>query len=560
MSSEQELVLYKKFYTAVYAIFERKNLLKRLEELNLEKDSLFIGIIFRSISKPNDDPDYMNWTNEEWVESMKYPEIYLLSFLFKKQLTIHKIYNMTSQTELKNNLLESYKCLVRTVKFLESLEKAKKLFIDTSVNLEKIKDKQLQIALNIKNYKDPKNLANIIDLLYHKQFRDNLFENVIKGINKIDISVLKNISDSYDSNVVELVEKYCTQTNIKKLFIFLMKIDVKGDVFVNDKIFNAVKNYINEVIKNSDQLQKLFNDIEKSVMDAETVYKNKINVIVLDNTKDIINECSMSTNKIKFSNDIFSSFDSFSNGEYIKFKSIDLIKRIRNTIFIGIQKVIEISALPKESKISVFNTFVKKYFMDELENDQDFIMLDKERLKNVIENDNSSTKPLKQKIKTLLTELFNSISEDDEMKDLVVLKNEFLEIIKYMIKMDFSKISKEEFNIFHNLALKLLKKPNQLRFLLIKVLNADIFKKFISQFEEDSSLKINPDVKKQIGEKSLKVIEEIVQVLIDTTITKDFEKYSMFVAKVLDYALYYAMKLKSLNLKPSIVKQKKVIG
>lgn len=560
MSSEQEIILYKKFYSAVEDIFRKKNLLNKLQPLNIEKDKLFIGVIFRSISKPDEDPDFMNWNDEQWIESMEYPEIYFFSFLFKKQLTIRKIYNMTSDSELKINLFNSYKNIVRMVKFLESLEKAKKLFIDTSVNLEEIKNKQLQIALNIKNYKDPKNLANIIDLMYHKQFRDNIIENIVKGIDKIDVSVLKGLSEGEDTNFIGLIEKYCTQNNIRKLLIFLMKIDIKGDVYVNEQLYNKIKNYMHEVIKNSDQIQKLFSDIENIVADANIPYKNKLNLIVLDNTKDIVKECNASTNKVKFNKDIISSFDSFSNGEYVKFKSIDLIRRIRDLIFIVIQKVVEISALPKEKKVIMFNKYVKEYFIDNIENDQDFVTLDKTRLNKSIEENNNSDKPITQKLKGLLKDLLNSLSEDDDLNELFLLKDEFLETVKYMVKIDFTKIDKSEFNVVHNLAIKLLTKPNQLRFLLIKLLNADVFKRFITKFEEDSSLKINPDMKKQIGDKALKVIQDIVEALVDMTITKDFEKYIIFIAKVVDYALYYILKLKSVNLKPSVVKQKMIIG
>lgn len=560
MSSEQEIILYKKLHSSIEDIFRRKNLLNKLSPLNIDKDKLFIDIVFRTISKPGEDSDYMNWTDDKWIESMEYPEIYFFSFLFKKQLTLRKIYNMTSVPELKNNLLQSYKSLARMVKFLESLEKARRLFIDTSVDLDKMKNKQLEILINIKNYKDPKNLANILDLLCYKQFRDNFLEHIVKGINKIDISVLKGISNNEDTNIIELIEQYCTQDNIKKLLIFLMTIDIKGDVFVNEKLYNNIKNYMHDVIKHSCQIQKLFSEIENTIADVKIPYKNKITLIVLDNTKDIIKECSASQNKIRLTKDIISSFNSFTNGEYVKFKSIDLIRRIRDIIFIIIQKVIEISALPKEEKVIMFNKYVKEYFLDNIENDEDFVTLDKQRLNQSIDKNNSAETPITQKVKGLLKDLLNSLSEDDDIKELFVLKNEFVETLKYMIKMDFTNIDKSEFNVVYNLATKILTKPNQLRFLLIKILNAEMFKKFITKFEEDSSLKINKDIKKQISDKALKIIQDITESLVDMTNSKDFEKYIMFVAKLLDYGLYYAMKLKSVNLKPSIVKQKMVIG
>ncbi|QKE44582.1 hypothetical protein Yalta_135 [Yalta virus] len=560
MSSEQEIILYQKFYEVVEDIFKEKNLLNKLSPLNIEKDKLFIGIVFRSISSSDDDPDFMNWNDDEWIDSMEYPEIYFLSFLFKKQLTIRKIYNIAPSTELKHKLLNKYKNLVRMVKFLESLEKAKKLFIDTSVDLEEIKNKQLQIALNIRNYKDPKNLANIIDLMYHKQFRDNILENIVKGVDKIDVSMLKGFLENDQTSLSSLIENYCTQDNIRKLLIFLMKIDIKGDVFVNEQIYNNVKNYMHGVIKNSDQVQKLLNDIEQLVMNAPVSYKNKINVIVLDTTKDIIKECSNSTNKVVFNKDLIASFDSFSNGEYVKFKSIDLIRRIRDFIFICIQKIIEISALPKEEKVTIFNKYIREYFIDQIENDDDFIMVDKKKLEKNTTSDPNVDKSMTQKMKEMLRDLVKCISEDDDLRELVAIKDMFVETLKYLIQIDFSNINKDDFNIVYNLTKKISSKPNQLRFLFIKLLNTDGFKNILNKFEEDSSLKLNTKIKKQIGDKTLIILKDIIDSLVDVTVLKDLEKYIFFIAKVIDYVLYYVLKIKSVNLKPLIVKQRVVVG
>lgn len=558
MSSEQEIVLYKKLYEAIEDIFNRKGLKKKLNPINIDQDKILISIIFRSISTSANE-DFINWNDEEWVESMKIPEICMLSFLYKKQLTLYKIYNMTSNAELKENLLTAYKKLVNMVKFLESLEKASNLFVDTSVDIDKIKNKQLQIALNIRNYKDPKNLANIIDLLYHKQFRDNVLKNFLKGIDKVDLSVLKSFADDEKVSYASLIEKYLTQDNITKLLIFLMKIDIKGDVFVSEKLYNNVKEYMNDVIKNSDQIQKLFNHIEETVSDCKLPYKNKINVKLLDNTKDFIQECRQSTNKITLTKDIFTSFDSFNNGEYVKFKSIDLVKRIRDLIFIFIQKVMEFASLPKDEKVSLFNTYLKEYVLSNFENDEDFLTIDK----NYIQN-NDETRSLKSelsmKMKDLIRELVDSLANDEDIKDIIAIKNEFIETLKYVIQLDFSNIEKKEFNIINNLVEKLFKKPNQLKFLIIKFLNADIIKKYVTKFEEDSSIRINPEIKRKIAEKSVTALEELVNILIDTKDLQDLEKFALFVSKGVDYLFYYALKLKSSDLKQKIVKQKKVIA
>lgn len=558
MSSEQEIILYEKLYSAIKDIFNRKGLANKLNPLDIEQDKILISIIFRSISTTNNE-DFVNWSDIEWIESMKVPEICMLSFLYKKQLTLHKIYNMTSNSELKEGLLKAYKNLVNMVKFLESLEKASNLFIDTSVDIDKIKNKQLQIALNIKNYKDPKNLANIIDLLYHKQFRDNVIKNFLKGIDKVDLSVLKSFAEenvSYSS----LIEKYLTQNNITKILIFLMKIDIKGDVFATKKLYDVIKEYINKVVKYSDQIQKLFNHIEETVSDCEVPYKNKINLILLDNTKDFIQECNNSKNKITIAEDIFSSFDSFNKGEYVKFKSIDLVKRIIAIIFIFIQKVMEFASLPKDEKVVLFNEYLKKYVISNLDNDEDFIMLDKDFINDKGDDSKCLKTELSLKLKELIRELVDSIAEDEDIKDIIAIKNEFLDTLKYVTQLDFSNIEKKEFNIINNLVEKLFKKPGQLKFLIIKFLNADIIKKYVSKFEEDSSIRINSEIKKKIADKSMFALKELVNLLVESKDLQDLERFVLFVSKGIDYLFYYALKLKSSDFKQKIVKQKKVIA
>lgn len=557
MSSEQEIVLYKKLYAAIEDIFNRKGIEKKLNRLDLEQDKILISIIFRSISKTGNE-DFINWNEEEWIESMKVPEICMLSFLYKKQLTLHKIYNMTSNLELKNNLLTAYKNLVNMVKFLESLEKASNLFVDTSVDIDKIKNKQLQIALNIRNYKDPKNLANIIDLLYHKQFRDNVIKNFLKGIDKVDLSVLKSFAEE-NISYSALIEKYLTQDNITKLLIFLMKIDIRGDVFASERLYNNVKEYMNEVIKHSDQIQKIFNHIEETVSDCQVPYKNRINLKLLDNTKDFVQECQRSTNKIAISKDIFASFDSFNNGEYVKFKSLDLVKRIRDIIFIIIQKVMEFASLPKEEKVTLFNEYLKKYVISNLDNDEDFLTIDKDFINN--NNTQTSLKTeLSLRMRDLIRELVDSLADDEDIKDIINIKNEFVETLKYITQLDFSNIEKKEFNVINNLVEKLFKKPGQLKFLIIKFLNADIIKKYVSKFEEDSSIRINPEIKKKIADKSMEALEELVNLLVNTKDLQDLEKFVLFVSKGVDYIFYYALKLKSSDFKQKIVKQRKVIA
>jgi hypothetical protein len=558
MSSEQEIVLYKKLYVAIEDIFNRKGLTKKLNPLDIEQDKILISIIFRSISTTGNE-DFINWNEEEWIESMKVPEICMLSFLYKKQLTLYKIYNMTSNIELKDNLLVAYKKLVHMVKFLESLEKASNLFVDTSVDIDKIKNKQLQIALNIKNYKDPKNLANIIDLLYHKQFRDNVLKNFLKGIDKVDLSVLKSFADE-NVSYSGLIEKYLTQDNITKLLIFLMKIDIKGDVFANERLYNSVKEYINEVIKHSDQIQKLFDHIEETVSDCQVPYKNKINLKLIDNTKDFIQECNRSSNKITITKDIFSSFDSFNNGEYVKFKSLDLVRRIRDIIFILIQKVMEFASLPKDEKVALFNEYLKKYVISNFDNDEDFLTIDKNFINKNNNDDKSLKTELSLKMKNLIKELVDSLADDEDIKDIISIKNEFIETLKYVTQLDFSNIEKKEFNVINNLVEKLFKKPGQLKFLIIKFLNADIIKKYVTKFEEDSSIRINPEIKKKIAEKSMAALEELVNILVDTKDLQDLEKFVLFVSKGVDYLFYYALKLKSSDLKQKIVKQRKVIA
>lgn len=557
MSSKQELILYEKFYLSIKDIFVRKGIEKKLSPFNIDQDKIIIGAVFRVISK-NENDDFANWTEAEWIESMEVPEIYMLSFLYKKQLTIKKIYNMTTNVDLKASLYSNYKNLVTMVKFLESLEKASNLFIDTSIDIDKMKNKQLQIALNIRNYKDPKNLSNLIDLLYHKQFRDNLLQNILNGIDKVDLSVLKSLSD-INIPYSELIDTYCTQDNTAKIFLFLMKFEIKGNVYVNKNLYNVVRNYINEVIQNSDQIQRLFSHLEDLSKESSIPFKNKINVVIVDNTQDFVQECNACTNKLVFEKDIITSFESFHNGEYVRFKSIDLIKRIREIIFIAVQKIMQFSSLAKEDKVSILNEYIKKYIISNLNDDEDFIFIDKENIQ--IPNIPTFLKDeFSLKIRSLIKELVESLNNDEEIKELINIKNEFIEIMKYVTQLDYSTIDKSEFNIVLNLVNKIFKKPNQLKFLIIKFLNAEIIKKYISNFEKDSSIKVNPELKEKLTSKMVTGLKELIDILVNSQDLGDLEKFVVLIAKAVDYVLYYTLKLKSSDIKPKVVKQKMVIA
>lgn len=563
MSSEQEIKLYKNLYLNILDIFERKGKKDKLKPLNLEHDKVFINIVFREAVKPEE--DFTSWTDEEWVESMKMPEICLLSFLYKKNINLYYIYNLTSNEELKENMLDSYKNLVSMVKLLETMEQAPNLFVDKSVDIEKIKNKKLELVLNIKNYKDPKNLANFIDLLYHKQFRESMLNGILSGINSIDIDSLKEFKET-QIPYLDSIEELCTTDNISTCLIFLMSLDLKGDVFANESLYNFIKNYIHEVNKNSDQIQRIFKNVDNIVKDCPVVYKNKINLIVLDNKKDFIQELKNSKNKAALTTDFLTNFNTFNDSQYIKFTRVDLIKRIREIVFLVIQTVIELSSLPNEEKVNKFNDFIKTYIVSNIEDDEEFgsIKIDKENElisldKNKETDFGSIKKGLSNKIKETVNELFMSLNEVEDIKELIQIKNEFIETMKCLPTLDFSNISKDEFNIFYNLTVKIFKKPEQAKFLLIKFLNADIIKKNIYNFENESGIHINKEIKEKIGQKSLETLQEIVDSLLGLKDLTNIEKFVTLLSKMIDYGLYYVLKLKSSNVKTNIIKEKKTI-
>lgn len=160
----------------------------------------------------------------------------------------------------------------------------------------------------------------------------------------------------------------------------------------------------------------------------------------------------------------------------------------------------------------------------------------------------------------MVKDLYNSLQKDEEIQELITIKNEFIENMKYLPYLDFSKVKKEEFNIVYNLVVKIFKKPEQVKFLLIKFLNADIIKKYISDLEKDSGLQINPEIKKQIASKSLEALQEIVNMLIEAKDLSEIEKFIKFISKVIDFILYYALKFKSNNINQQVVKQKRFIA
>ena len=190
-----------------------------------------------------------------------------------------------------------------------------------------------------------------------------------------------------------------------------------------------------------------------------------------------------------------------------------------------------------------------------IDKENEFIFLDK----NTDSDFSSIKKDISNKIKETVKELFESLNNVEDIKELIRIKNEFVENMKCLPQLDFSKISKDEFNIFYNLTVKIFKKPEQVKFLLIKFLNADIIKKNIYNFENDSGIHINPEIKEKIGNKSLQALQEIIDSLLGLKDLTNIEKFATVLAKMVDYGLYYVLKLKSSNIKTNIVKQKKTV-
>lgn len=570
-------IFYDDFVSTIENILKKKKIENKLLPYNFKEDKKIIHNFFlKPILNLNNNNLSLNWEDEKWIESMKYIRLGLLSFLYKNNATLYKIYTLVENDPLDSHiLLEKYKNLINNFLTIEKMSKANKFLLNETLVLDELQSKNYYLFLNIKNITDPKYISYIFDLLSHQEYRKTLLKYIIDGTEKIDLKKIIEIKETSSYEFIEDFLKNLEKNNIyNKIIKFILCLNLKGEVLIKKEIYIKMQNYVKTVISESSVLTKFLDNLQKEYKNSPspTKFKNEIKIIYLPNHLSFTNKKNMNKNDLNSYKDFYNNkthvnlynidYDKhyreiFVENKEFSFSKNDIIQRINN-IFCLLLEYITVNYFDsKEEKINTINNLFSnhelfKKFNIDLDNKNELA----EVLKNIKENGlvkNDETTQESYENKEVLKELIEKIKETlKNNEDTNYFYNtlvEFLFIIKNLDIVDISNIPKEDFNICFDLVKKLTQDPNKLKTFIFHLIEKENFSFLLTFFEKKNIFKINKILKEKMVELFLKTILEISNLLkLDNEEkTKSFVKFLYILAKTADHIIYYMKKIKQSN-------------
>lgn len=469
MSSKKIIAIYEDLYKAIYDIFEYNGFESQLKPFNIQQDKIIIEAIFYDEMNNVENKDFSSWSNEEWLEHMKLPKVHYLSFLLKKNINLNKIYNICDVEEKKVKLLEAYKSITTNVCMFKKIESVKKILIDKNLESISLGQKKISVIKNFKNWKNPEYLANIVDLLYFKEFRENLISTIVENVDKIDIEFLKEYKDNAISGMVESIDKYFTIDNFEKICYFINNLELSGVVYCPEFIKNHVCDYVNGFIRNSEHIKKILINMENKTKDLpETnnkaivkVLKMTVNVFInksKTDTKtcavDAIKKCISELNEkvknnktpLKFEENILNNSVLFEETTK-KFTISNFKNKIFLLIFASIERAIELYHMNNEERIELYDKYGRDVFLDFFNKENENILI-KDDLK-CTENVLSFFKngQVLDKIKELSKSVGDNIQKEELFQNFNLLKEKYVRRFKNMVNPSKTAVFSNTLNI-----------------------------------------------------------------------------------------------------------------
>lgn len=465
--------------------------------------------------------------------------------------------------------------------------------IEEGEETEELNKKKLYLLFNYSKFKDPLNLAYLIDFISYKEIKEQLLNGLLNGINKFDINYFSNFiktEENEDENNTELeenennktkkitnnikkfmnsdnekrktmlttfIEKYLVIDNLDFFIILLMHLNISGTILIREDIKGQINDYINTVFSKSDFLEKTFTRIEKIVSNSTQLYHNNIKIKVIPLNINFAEASSKNKNKIDLTKiSIDKIYNKVINKEYKKFTKNDIKSKIKLILYYVFELFLGLYYKQKEERAEYINDIIKKNtnIIEQFDinseiitaiNEDGCIVLDKN--KNIKENTEEGFKTiLKNKINDFGRKIKNDLSEEVFNK-LNEIKKDFIDDLNILLTLDVSEIKSSDFNIIQNVVEKLCADTESLKLLIIKFCDFKKWEQIILSLENVTIYKLNPKLK----ETSIKYLSDLF-VLIGTTITDSvFEKDKLelikllkIISKALDFILHFILKMK----------------
>lgn len=547
MSASNLINIYDQFHSCIRDIFTHAKREKKLSALNLEMDRLIIPHLFKDFTKGH--PDLNEWDCEKWVLGMKDLHLSILSFLLHKDVTLYKVYTMGTP-EKQQELLTLFKRMIQLSMMSETIEKVSCYLVKQEVNLHSIKAKQTNLILNISNYKDPKNLANLLDLLRYKQFRDSIIGKISSSLTKVDLGDFLDESGFKIDIISDFCDEYLNKKNSISLLDLIMNYDLTGNVYIKDAFDKQVKNYVSTLIKHSDLLQEYMGIVdEKYNNETKNCFKETMKVIKVSDQDDFIALSKANKNPVKISWDLNAVFEQIEKNPK-EYNSRHVEVRLRSIIALIIEKFVGIVSLPVEEKVSMVNSFINQNItkienMDTFSYDAEKNPMDRAKLQKIIKDEVSSVFDIK---------------EYPELVELDNIKNDFIQTMKNVMKLDFTSVKKEEFTIFTETCNRIMEQNINFKLIITKLLEEKNISKLFKIFESFSKYTLNEEVKTSISTACSKHISQLISFDSDSEGLEKTKRVASMLAKSLDFIVYYILYIRNKKIENQRIVKTKTIN
>lgn len=463
MSSKKIICLYEELYKQIYNIFKNNGVEGQIKPFNIKEDIIMIESIFYENVPTSENKDFLSWTEEEWLEYIKLPKINYFSFLQKKNINLFKIYELCNDLETKNNFLQIIKTLTIDICMFKKMESVKQILLEKNLDSIALGQKKISLIQNIKNWKNPEFLANIVDLIYFKEFRENLISTVIDGVNMVDIEYFKKNQENVISSLVSNIDTYFTIDNFERICYFINNLDLNGTVYCSDFFKNIVTNYVNTFLKSSEQIKKILSNMENKTKNfSETNCKASVKIIKSDtkiqlkvpktdtskemknwitkNIKELGTKIKENKNPLIFDKNIL-DFSAIFEETQTKFTISNFKNKLYIIIFAIIEKGVELFCMSNEEKKILYEKYGRDMFIDFFNKSEEENILFKDDFKetenvlNFFQNGNLKEN-LKENLKTLSKSIEDNIRKDEIFKNFSLLKSKYVRRLKNLFVND----------------------------------------------------------------------------------------------------------------------------
>lgn len=242
---------YKKYFDVIKKILLDNN--KEINPFDFESDYPLFDMTYNT--EYYMDKDINTFSNDEILSMMKNTLLVNTAFCRHNNASLKTLYNMAINNDDQKKLIEVY---INFLNYLISYKKISSFFQNIDKENIKIDYEQDEINNIFKkfNYRDPEEIARLIDMLSYNSIVKNY---IVNKLTKFNINFDEEIKDF---NIIDQL--------LHIMFINIPKANV------NMNIYNLTKNFIFNILKKSKYLSKSMKELNN---------KNASKIISCDNCK-----------------------------------------------------------------------------------------------------------------------------------------------------------------------------------------------------------------------------------------------------------------------------------